>query len=1021
MHKAERIVKISYETYLDKVFGGFMGKSMGGAMGGRRGLAMKKILALSMAMAIAAGRAGAAGYFVDAEAGDDANSGTEAAKPWKSLEKAGALVLQPGDRLLFRAGREWQGTLRIRGAGARQSRIFIGKYGDGALPRIDGGGARTAVTVVNASFLTIQDLEITNRGEQDGKTLRSGLEVSWAGHWQPPSAKPAEKEALDRPGRVVLRRLYVHDVQGVIRRRPHPNFYENAGIMIYNRSKVDLSDVYVENCRLEDLRGVGCYIRCTGWKGVGGATGPGAMIDDVRFCDNTIRRTAADGLIVTHGRGVFVAGNRCFDIGALGDRSTEAIAGIWVGWHCHDSVFQYNEVARTRCPRKDGNAFDVDNECTGTHIFQYNYTHGNEGGPLMVMPSARGRVIYRYNVSVNDFKSPHPQGKPGFWVEGTGQALIHNNTLMMDNGSPLTVSDNPRIAFVNNILVNRMTKTVHPSKPEFRRNCFVGEHQVRDPDRIAGDPMFTEPGEEADGMGEIERYRLRPGSSCRDAGIVRPEFSGDGHFVNRPDIGAMETLSAEGGEFRQWRVTELAFEAEPGKVAPIEVEFSATFTGPNGVRLIVPGYWDGGRAWRVRVTPTAPGKWSYTTACRDIQGLDGHTGSFTAGPAAGNNPFHKHGGILRVSGNRHYVTYSDGTPFFWLGDTCWFCPSERAPIDCSSDPKYPSMFKALLERRGRQGFTVLQIAFLGQSRELLRTLDPRTWQSKQMTFWRRADQYVACANEAGIVPAIGVGWGPSIAQRPAEDLRLLWRHMVARYGAMSVTWLVCGEYNQFNKTESIRYALSLGKFIKDLDPYKRAMSVHAWYSKREKRQAWGEPWYDFVMLQGGHKVWPKTVRWAAYRAIQSGSFGYTYGSHGLWNVGPDPEPGDWGPPTEWGVALDRPGGEQMGHLRRCYESVEWWKLEPRPEAVSLKGGESIHVKADGSRVFLVYFDRGLDPNLKAVLKDGDPALTYRAVWFNPRNGKEQPLTGEVRMPGGEWALPERPDKEDWMLLIRARE
>ena len=39
----------------------------------------------------------------------------------------------------------------------------------------------------------------------------------------------------------------------------------------------------------------------------------------------------------------------------------------------------------------------------------------------------------------------------------------------------------------------------------------------------------------------------------------------------------------------------------------------------------------------------------------------------------------------------------------------------------------------------------------------------------------------------------------------------------------------------------------------------------------------------------------------------------------------------------WWESLERPGATQMGYLRKCYESVEWWKLAPRPDAVEFPG------------------------------------------------------------------------------------
>ena len=37
---------------------------------------------------------------------------------------------------------------------------------------------------------------------------------------------------------------------------------------------------------------------------------------------------------------------------------------------------------------------------------------------------------------------------------------------------------------------------------------------------------------------------------------------------------------------------------------PFDVELSGEFTGPDGVRLRVPGFYDGGGVWKIRFSPT---------------------------------------------------------------------------------------------------------------------------------------------------------------------------------------------------------------------------------------------------------------------------------------------------------------------------------------------------------------------------------------------------------------------------------
>jgi hypothetical protein len=63
-----------------------------------------------------------------------------------------------------------------------------------------------------------------------------------------------------------------------------------------------------------------------------------------------------------------------------------------------------------------------------------------------------------------------------------------------------------------------------------------------------------------------------------------------------------------------------------------DVDLNAVVRGPNGQELVVPGFWDGGRTYRVRFTLTAPGSWSYTTVSSDA-GLDAQSGFVDADPA----------------------------------------------------------------------------------------------------------------------------------------------------------------------------------------------------------------------------------------------------------------------------------------------------------------------------------------------------------------------------------------------------
>jgi hypothetical protein len=521
----------------------------------------------------------------------------------------------------------------------------------------------------------------------------------------------------------------------------------------------------------------------------------------------------------------------------------------------------------------------------------------------------------------------------------------------------------------------------------------------------------------------------------------------------------------------QWRRTEFVFTTTGRYQRPWEdVELSVQFAGPDHESFRVNGYWDGGNTWKVRFVPTRPGRWSYRVDGNAADaGLAGQTGSFTVAPAAGDNPLDRHGGILQVSSDRHYLTYSDGTPFFWLGDTWWLCPGDQVPIDTSTRPDCPSMFKTLIDKRRQQGFTVVHMAFLGKgwTPRLDALIASRHQPDWNVDFWRTVDRYFDYANDAGLVPVVAMTW--QIEKHSLEDWKFIWRYFVARYGAHSVTWLVCGEYNldQPGQAERIARVLALGAFIKGCDPYKRAMTVHPWWHGGDKHQAWNEPWYDFIMLQGGHpghgsvppasiyrdawahgkpviegecnyegiygglagrEVTAADVRHTAWQAVLAGACGYTYGVQGLWlpieNAGE--KIGPWGTSAPWWEALQRPGAGQLSHLRNFCESVKWWKLKPCPETIVTQDGAKREnrplARSDGDRLYVVWFPQGSGAKSPASLRiAGVKDASFLGTWFNPRTGESRPLATELSAGNGVCPLPARPDEEDWVLRMECHE
>ena len=134
---------------------------------------------------------------------------------------------------------------------------------------------------------------------------------------------------------------------------------------------------------------------------------------------------------------------------------------------------------------------------------------------------------------------------------------------------------------------------------------------------------------------------------------------------------ALETASAP---VHVWEKQELTFTAARDFANPYtDAAVWVDLTGPSFKKRIY-GFWDGGRTFKVRLTATEPGAWTWQSGSTPPdEGLAGKSGSFEAAPwteaEKQQNPLRR--GFVRATANHHALQYADGTPFFILGDTWW--------------------------------------------------------------------------------------------------------------------------------------------------------------------------------------------------------------------------------------------------------------------------------------------------------------------------------------------------------------
>lgn len=510
-------------------------------------------------------------YYVDSLLGCDRNPGLTPDAPWRTLEKVSKTVFEPGDRILFRADRTYNGQLWPKGSGTADRPIRVGRYGEGHKPVIDAGGSHgtpegryvdgAAVLLFNQDFWEIEDLDVTNHNPffKQGFTYftpdgqRNVMNPSPENRYRYGVLLRWDNYGTGR--HVYLRRLDIHDVNGEMQR------FVAEGILVScsGAEGADLSaaptqgvvptnfdDVLIEDCTIEriDRTGISVFSQWAGGRGVDyygdlsrtgnfyhTTVGPwkGSTRLVIRGC--RIAWTAGDAIVVNSTIGALIEHNyvehACYEM-RIG-----ANAAVWPH-NADGTVMQYNEVCYTHGVA-DGQPFDIDLGCHDS-VIQYNYTHDNEGGFLLLMNHTWNNVI-RYNISQNDRNGL-------IWIHENEGSYFYNNTFYMgtEEVSPFRGPyDCHKWTFTNNIFYFRVPTEIE-WKPgaEYRSNCYVNVNLPDDPEAFAGEPGFVNP-ERSRLTTRPEDYRLAASSPCAGRGVRVPDDGGVDFFgrtVEEPFIGA---------------------------------------------------------------------------------------------------------------------------------------------------------------------------------------------------------------------------------------------------------------------------------------------------------------------------------------------------------------------------------------------------------------------------------------------------------------------------------------------------
>ena len=377
-----------------------------------------------------------------------------------------------------------------------------------------------------------------------------------------------------------------------------------------------------------------------------------------------------------------------------------------------------------------------------------------------------------------------------------------------------------------------------------------------------------------------------------------------------------------------------------------------------------------------------------------------------------------------------------------------------------------------LEDRAAKGFNAIQFVttqwLAGAANGDLRTAYQGTERiSIDPVFYQWMDERIDAINRHGIVAAPVLLWATGPAglspgvTLPDDQLTVLARYQVARYGAHQVIWILNGDGN-YRGERADRWK-RIGRAVFGEHPLRLATchpSGLAWVADEFR----GEPWFSFNSYQSGHagndnawrwlwsgppsQDWKKephlpsinlepnyeghhsfpsltffdahAVRRAAYWSLLvAPPAGVSYGGHGIWSWQLKPaipmNHGNVGVARPWYEAIQLSGSTSMMHLKNLFGALAWWTLRPAPELLPDQPGRTdpsrflAAAQAEDKSWALVYTPVG---GAVAVRVSAIPGATA-AKWFNPRLG--------------EWSAPETvsgaeqtfraPDSDDWVLWI----
>lgn len=431
--------------------------------------------------------------------------------------------------------------------------------------------------------------------------------------------------------------------------------------------------------------------------------------------------------------------------------------------------------------------------------------------------------------------------------------------------------------------------------------------------------------------------------------------------------------------------------------------------------------------------------------------------------------FNNKTGKLQVSTNHRYLVFSDGTPFFYLGDTAWEL-FHRLSLEEA---------KQYLLNRVEKGFTVIQAVVLAELDGLTAAnfygdlpLIDCDLTTPNEAYFRHVDNIIHFAEEIGLfigmLPTWGSNWKKEEKKEAVftkETAQIFGRFLGERYRNNAIIWILGGDRFVENDEEfAIIESMALG--LKEGDAGSHLITFHPRGPGCSSETLHQAKWLDFNMCQSSHGAHDNDIgifiendynldppkptldgephyetmpvgfyykdtsrydrfddydaRQAAYWALLSGACGHTYGNNNIWQMWSTKfEPVLWAN-KPWIDSLDTPGAYQMGNIRQLFESFAFQDFIPAQEMIvdgCTNGGGKIRASRSSKGAFaFIYSPRG-EPF--TINKKGFNSKNIKEFWYDPRYGCKYHFHTTANAAFQTYAPPTSGRGNDWLLILES--